>query len=156
MAVQPICEAIDHGLVPLVYGDVAFDEEQGCAIVSTEELFTFLAREMPVERIVMVGEVNGVYDRDPMTDALAARIPRITPASFARLQAQLGGSHAVDVTGGMLTKVRAMVTLVASARADRVHLISGRCEGALTRVLLDEAEGEGTVIERECEGQERN
>jgi isopentenyl phosphate kinase len=156
LATEPIRQAIDRGLVPLVYGDVAFDERQGCTIVSTEELFAFLAQEMPVQRVVLVGEVDGVYDRDPLADSRAVHIPRITPASCARLQAQLGGSHAVDVTGGMLTKVQAMVALVASGRVQRVHLISGRRDGALAQVLLDEAESVGTVIESESEGQERN
>jgi isopentenyl phosphate kinase len=156
MATGPICEAIDHGLVPLIHGDVAFDAQQGCAIVSTEELFAFLAQAMSVRRMVMVGEVDGVYDRDPLADPEAARVPRITPASFESLRAQLGGSHAVDVTGGMLTKVQVMVSLVSGGYVQRVNLISGRREGALARVLLTEGESEGTVIESVCEGRERN
>jgi isopentenyl phosphate kinase len=156
LAVEPIRAAIERGLVPLIYGDVAFDERQGCTITSTEELFTYLAQQVPVGSIVMVGEVDGVYDRDPLVDPRAAHIPRITPASFARLKAQLGGSHAVDVTGGMLTKVEAMVSLVASGYVEHVHLISGRREDALTQVLLGERERGGTVIERVCADQERN
>jgi isopentenyl phosphate kinase len=156
-AIGPIQAAIEHGLVPLIYGDVAFDERQGCTIISTEELFLYLARQVPVHSIVMVGEVDGVYDRDPLVDPQAVRIPRITPASFAGLQAQLGGSYAVDVTGGMLTKVEAMVSLVASGHVDRVHLISGRRRGALNRALLGAQEVcGGSVIERGCEEQERN
>ena len=152
----PIRQAFERGLVPLIYGDVAFDDQQGCTIVSTEELFSWLAHEMPVQRMVMVGEVDGVYDRDPLTDPAAAPIPRITPTSYARLSVQIGGSLAVDVTGGMLTKVQAMVSLVASGHVQRVHLISGRREGALARVLMDERESKGTVIEREFERQERD
>jgi isopentenyl phosphate kinase len=156
LATRPMREAIKRGLVPLVYGDVAFDTQQGCTIVSTEELFSFLAQEMPVRRMVMVGEVDGVYDRDPFAHPGAVPIPRITPASFARIRALLGGSYAVDVTGGMLTKVQAMVSLVSGGHVQRVNLVSGRREGALSRILLDQGEGEGTVIEGECEGQERN
>jgi isopentenyl phosphate kinase len=148
LAVQPIGSALEHGLVPMIYGDVAFDDQQGCTIVSTEELFAFLAQKLPVHRMVMVGEVDGVYDRDPMVHPHAAHIPRITPDSFARLDAQLGNSHATDVTGGMLSKVQAMVALVSSGCVRRVHLISGRRKGALTHVLLDEQETQGTVIEQ--------
>lgn len=154
--VGPIQLALDRGLVPLVHGDVAFDEQQGCTIVSTEELFGFLAHELPVQRMVMVGEVDGVYDRDPLAGSAegsaAERIPRITPASYACLRAQLGGSHAVDVTGGMLTKVQAMVALVADGYVRRVHLVSGMREGALAQVLVDEQDRSGTVIECGSEG----
>jgi isopentenyl phosphate kinase len=104
----------------------------------------------------MVGEVDGVYDRDPLANPGAVRIPRITPTSFARLEARLGSSHAVDVTGGMRTKVQAMVSLVAEGCVKRVDLISGRHRGALTQVLVDGGARGGTVIEGEREGQERN
>jgi isopentenyl phosphate kinase len=147
MDVRPIGEALRHGLVPLVYGDVALDEKRGCTIVSTEQVFAYLAQFMRPARMVLVGEVDGVYDDDPLVNPDAARIPRITPDTLERFQAQLGGSHGVDVTGGMLAKVREMVTLVAQGRTGCVQLISGRHEGALTRVLQNAALGEGTLIE---------
>ena len=147
MEVHPIREALRHGLVPLVHGDVAFDEAQGCTIISTEAVFAYLAHQFTPARIVMVGEVEGVYDRDPTVYAEARRVPRITPVTFVEIEAQLGGSHGVDVTGGMLSKIREMVTLVAQGVTQRVHLISGQREGALTRVLLDPQATEGTVIE---------
>ena len=147
MDVRPICEALRHRLVPLVHGDVAFDGEQGCTIVSTEQVFAYLAHYVRPARIVMVGEVDGVYDDDPLVNPNALRIPRITPESFGDLESQLGSSHGVDVTGGMLAKVREMVDLVAQGYTERVHLVSGRHEGALTRVLVDAALEEGTLIE---------
>jgi isopentenyl phosphate kinase len=147
MGTYAIRQALRHDLVPLVYGDVAFDETQGCTIISTETVFAYLARTLHPARIVMVGEVNGVYDRDPLADDAAALIPRITPQTFDDVQALLGSSHGVDVTGGMLSKVREMVTLVAQGDTQRVHLISGTRDGALVRVLLDARAREGTTIE---------
>ena len=155
MDVRPVGEALRHGLVPLVYGDVALDEKQGCTIVSTEQVFAYLAQHMRPARMVLVGEVDGVYDKDPLANANAVRIPRITPGALHSLQAQLGGSHGVDVTGGMLAKVREMVDLVAQGRTGCVHLISGRHEGALMRALQGAATGEGTIIEPDGV-QERN
>lgn len=144
----PIRRALQHRLVPLVYGDVAFDELWGCTIVSTEDLFAYLARELRPARIVMVGQVDGVYDRDPAVDRQAVRIPRITPQTFDQVQAQLRGSHGVDVTGGMLSKVREMVSVVAQGYTARVHLISGERPEALYQVLLDPGVERGTIIER--------
>jgi isopentenyl phosphate kinase len=142
-----IQEALRHDLVPLVYGDVAFDCRQGCTIVSTESLLAYLAVELRPERIVLVGEVDGVYDRDPLEDASARRVPTITPGSFAQLRAELGGSHGVDVTGGMATKVNEMISLVERGLTGRVHLISGSTEGALYRTLLGAEVEQGTVIQ---------
>jgi isopentenyl phosphate kinase len=91
--------------------------------------------------------VDGVYTDDPLENPDAVRIPRITPGTFDDFKAHLGGSHGIDVTGGMLGKVREMVELVAQGYTERVHLVSGRHKGALMRVLLGTAPGEGTVIE---------
>jgi isopentenyl phosphate kinase len=147
MDVRPIREVLSRGLVPLIYGDVALDRKQGCTIVSTEQLFAYLARCLQPTRVVLVGEVNGVYTGDPLANPDAVRIPRITPSTFDGLKGHLGGSHGVDVTGGMLAKVREMVDLVAQGHTERVHLVSGRREGTLRRVLLGAAPEEGTVIE---------
>lgn len=146
METYVITQALGHGLVPLVYGDVALDEQQGCAIVSTENVLAYLAERLRPARMVMVGQVHGVYDRDPLADPAAERVPLITPDTFGQLSVELGVSHGIDVTGGMLSKVCEMVDLVARGVTERVHLISGWCEGALARVLLDAEAREGTLI----------
>jgi isopentenyl phosphate kinase len=142
----PVQQALGHGLVPLIYGDVGFDEQRGCTIVSTEAEFAYLASRLRPARIVLVGEVDGVYDADPTADTVARQIARITPATYARIEGQLAGSHGMDVTGGMLSKVREMVRLVRRGHARRVHLISGLQPGALTEVLLDPDVSRGTLI----------
>jgi isopentenyl phosphate kinase len=147
MEVYPIRQALRRDLVPLVYGDVAFDDIQGCTIISTENVLAYLARALHPTRLVTVGKVDGVYDRDPLEHEAARHIPRITPDTFARIETRLGGSHGVDVTGGMLSKVREMVALVSQGHTQRVHLISGKREGALARVLIDAGTTIGTLIE---------
>jgi isopentenyl phosphate kinase len=142
----PLRQALDRGLIPLVYGDVAFDEQRGCTIVSTEAEFAYLAPRLRPARIILVGEVDGVYDADPLAGAAAQRIVCITPATYAQIEGQLSGSHGVDVTGGMLSKVRAMVRLVERGHTGRVHIISGLQPGALTEALLDPDASRGTTI----------
>jgi isopentenyl phosphate kinase len=147
MATYSIAEALRHRLVPLVHGDVAFDEIQGCTIISTECVFAYLTGQFCPSRMILVGEVDGVFDRDPVLHQDARRIARITPATFAQIEAGLAASHGVDVTGGMLTKVRQVIALIEQQRIRRAHLISGLKEGALERTLLDPGIVEGTVIE---------
>lgn len=50
--------ALKHWLVPVIHGDVAFDEVQGSAIISTEQLLAHLAAlpALQPNRIVLVGE----------------------------------------------------------------------------------------------------
>jgi isopentenyl phosphate kinase len=152
---RPVREALRHGLVPLVYGDVVFDAGRGCTIVSTESEFAYLAARLRPARIVLVGEVDGVYDGDPLADASVRRISHITPETFARMAHQIKGSFATDVTGGMSSKVRGMVDLVTHGYTQRVHLISGKQPNALTRVLLEPDAALGTVISKHSLGSER-
>lgn len=147
MTSWPIVEALRRGLVPLIYGDVAFDETQGCTIISTEAEFAWLAGQLKPQRMVMVGQVDGVFDHDPLQYPDARRIDRVSPATFSQIAGLLGGSHGVDVTGGMLSKVQQMIDLVQQGLTGRVHLISGLNPGALERVLVDPQAVEGTVIE---------
>jgi len=146
METRPAAEALCHGLIPLVYGDVAFDEVWGCTIISTEQIFACLARELKPSRIILASIVEGVYNSDPLQNPQAHLFREIGPGNIARVERTLSGSHGTDVTGGMLTKVREMYALVQSQPSLRVHLISGQREGLIERALLGQALGEGTLI----------
>ncbi len=58
----------------------------------------------------------------------------------------LAGAHGVDVTGGMLTKVRVMYALVQEQPELKVQLISGRQPGLIKRALLEPDLEQGTTI----------
>lgn len=109
---ENIISALDHELVPLIYGDVAFDDTRGMAIASTDALFAFLASALRPARIVYATAVNGIYTADPIKHPGAQLIPEITPGSFQELAAHVGASHGYDVTGGMMDKLARSVALV--------------------------------------------
>ncbi len=146
LAADAIRTALAHDLVPLVHGDVAFDETRGMTIASTEMIFAYLAPILKPSRIILAGIVNGVFDGDPLKDPSARLIQEITPANLAEIESQLRGSHGVDVTGGMIDKVKRMVMLVERAPTIRVQIISAMRKGLVARVLAQEDTGAGTVI----------
>jgi isopentenyl phosphate kinase len=141
-------KALVHGLVPLLFGDVALDEVQGGTIISTEQIFAHLARRFRPARLVLVGTVDGVFERDPLCDPGARPVPEISAENWATVRAALGGSHATDVTGGMLTKVEEMMGLVQDLPGLVVHLISGERVGALEGALLRSTEAVGGTLIR--------
>ena len=51
----PVKAALDAGLIPVIYGDVIFDLQRGGTILSTEDLFDHLARELNPKRILLAG-----------------------------------------------------------------------------------------------------
>ena len=139
LSIGPIQVALDHKLIPLLYGDVAFDEVQGGTIISTEKIFFYLARHLPVDRILLLGEVEGVYGEDRRI------ISEITSESYAGIQNALGGSAGVDVTGGMETKVSDMLNLVRLKPQLGIRIFNGTRENLLKETLLEQA-APGTLI----------
>ncbi len=146
LAVGPIRSALENDLVPLVYGDVAFDDTRGRSIISTEMIFSFLAPRLNSSRILLASLVDGVFSSDPLVDLDARLIPEITPTNIAAIESQLRGSHGYDVTGGMIAKVREMVDLVIRFPSVSVCLMSGTREGLIYRALTEEGFSQGTVI----------
>lgn len=129
LAVYSISRALDKSLVPLVYGDVALDKVQGGTIISTEEIFAFLARAMKPDRILLAGETSGVYD------ARGHVIPVINRRNIDNFRETLKGSQGTDVTGGMASKVDAMLDLVALVPGLSVQIFSGQVEGNVERAI---------------------
>ncbi len=145
---RPVRRLLEVGVVPLVFGDVALDAVRGGTIVSTEEVFAFLALQPPPlrpDRILLVGEVAGVYSADPHKVADAELIPLLTVEDIEGLVG-LTGSHAVDVTGGMATKVRSMTTLLQHLPHLHIQIFSGLEEGNLYRALVEPGASLGTRI----------
>lgn len=122
--ISSIRTALDHNLIPLIYGDVAFDDTRGMAIASTDALFAYLAPLLKPARIIYTTAVNGIYTGDPIKNPDAQLIPEITPASFEQFRAHVGAAHGVDVTGGMLDKLARSVALVSKLPDLAVSIIS--------------------------------
>lgn len=144
--IDNIQQALAYGLVPVVFGDVALDEVRGGTIASTEEIFEWLALQLRPQRIVLAGEVDGIYTADPQLHATAQRIPVITPATLHDLQAVVGESHGVDVTGGMAAKVAQAVRMITQLPHLDLVICSGLLPGHLERALLAPTDTVGTRV----------
>lgn len=123
--------ALEHNLVPLIYGDVAFDDVRGMAIASTDALFAYLAPILNPSRIIYTTAVNGIYTADPIKNPNAQLIPEITPATFETLRAHVGEAYGVDVTGGMLDKLARSVALVQKIPVLEIEIISAERQSIL-------------------------
>jgi isopentenyl phosphate kinase len=134
----PLKAALAAGLVPVVYGDVIFDTVRGGTILSTEDLFEHLARELHPQRILLAGLEGAVWADFPER---RLRVEKITPASFDGVKAGVGASHGADVTGGMESKVRQMLALVTEIPGLTAQIFSGETPGNVRKVLKGEILG---------------
>lgn len=118
--------------------------------VSTEEiqfgdndrLSALVAGHMKAERLVLLTDVEGLYDKDPKKNSHAKLIPHVRSISNQLLASLTGASTSVAGTGGMLSKLLAART----ARRHQIvtHLVLGNKKDAL--LLLARGHAPGTQI----------
>ena len=134
----PIRMSLAAGMIPVIFGDVVFDEVRGGTILSTENLFAYLVKALDPERILLAGLEDGVWADFP---ARTRKIEKITPQSFHDIQHGVSKSASADVTGGMEAKVMEMLELVQENPGLRVQIFSGLEPGNLIRALQGELLG---------------
>jgi isopentenyl phosphate kinase len=133
-----ISDCLYQHLVPVIYGDVILDRRLGGTILSTEELFAYLAPRLQPERILLAGLEEGVWKDFPQKTQL---INEIHPDDIAALQAEIRGSGSIDVTGGMFTKVQLMIGLLKQLPSLEVQIFSGSTPGNVQALLMGEHKG---------------
>ncbi len=142
----PLQTALDHRLLPVVYGDVVVDRARGGTILSTEDLFCHLAGALNPTRILLAGVEEGVWQDFPARTVLVPRIDPSGPLSPASLH----GSAAIDVTGGMHAKVESMCALARRCTDLEIVIFSGWKPGAVAEALLGASPG--TLISNHSQG----
>lgn len=101
---QIVEEIINQDLIPVVYGDVIWDKKWKSTIYSGEttlnEIGKYLMKKgFSVDKIIQVGETNGVYDNKGNT------IPQITKRNWRSIERYIFRSANADVTGAMKHKI---------------------------------------------------
>jgi len=129
---DPIKFYLKEDLVPVVYGDVISDEKKGCTILSTEEIFKFLAKKLRPKKIFLLSNVEGVLDEK------GKLIPQIKKRDFQKIKKFLKGAEKIDVTGGMLHKVKVAIEM--AKLGCQVFILEGK-KGNLERLMKGEKIG---------------
>jgi isopentenyl phosphate kinase len=146
LELAPVELALKRRLVPVVYGDVSFDAVRGSAIISTEQIFAYLAPHLKPTRVVLAGHVEGVFTADPLRETGTRLLSDVSVSTLSGVEEMLTGSLDIDVTGGMLTKVQTMWEMIQAQPTITVRIISGRREGLVKRALVDPDIEEGTLL----------
>ena len=126
-----IAEMTEHGIVPVLHGDVVMDRLKGSCIVSGDQLVTRLAAALGSRRVGLATDVPGVLQNG----SVVPRIDRDTAASLS-----IGGSSNTDVTGGMQGKIAELLTLADAGIESHIFHVS-----KIAR-FLDETGHGGTTI----------
>jgi isopentenyl phosphate kinase len=153
MFLDPIKKLLDFNMIPIPYGDVGLDTKKGCCIISTERIFDYIARNLikidekyKISRIILCARVRGVFTDNPDINSYAELIKEITPNKIKEIESSLKGSFGIDVTGGMLHKVKMMLEL--AKLGIESEIINAKEPNLLKRALMGER-GLGTIIKKD-------
>jgi isopentenyl phosphate kinase len=145
MELKPIKRMLKMGLVPVLHGDAVLDSEKGFSILSGDQLVSSLAINFGASRIIMGGDVDGLYTADPKASSSARLIRRVTLEELKAQKHEIEGSRATDVTGGMLGKMRELVP--ALERNIQTLIVNATKPLRVYKALMGE-EVIGTIIEK--------
>ena len=99
----PVSAALRLGLIPLIHGDIAFDETRGCGVVSADRIASLLGERLRIPRVLFGCDVDGLYDGNPKTSSKARLVSEVNRGNYSELLKGLRNTSG-DVTGGMRGK----------------------------------------------------
>ncbi len=95
--------------IPLLYGEMVFDEETGMAVCSGDLIAFYLAKKYNASRVLFASDVEGIYSEDPFKNKNASLIKNSSLKDLVKnKKITLSGSHNVDVTGGIYNKIQSL------------------------------------------------
>ncbi len=132
-------DLIEARTVPIVNENdaVALDQVLATRIGENDSLSAYVANLIDADLLVMLTDVEGLYDADPRHNPAAKLLDRVDRIDNT-IEALGGGSHGPG-TGGMATKLRA--AQIATQAGVDVVVASGRRPDVLIEVARGDAHG---------------
>ena len=140
-----IQDALKLGFIPILFGDVVFDDTLGITILSGDKIVPYLALELKAEKIIMLTDVEGVYDDNPKKNQNAKLLREINLKDkelLTKISAN-ASSGKTRVTGEMEKKLLELEEVV--KKGVETWIISGLQQQALYLKLATQ-EQNGTKI----------
>jgi isopentenyl phosphate kinase len=139
---QILENALAQGLVPVVYGDVLWDQSWKSTIFSGEHTLNLIGiylstKGYVIKKIIQVGQTDGVYDDKNNI------ISEINSKNWNHIKEYIFNSKAKDVTGGIMHKIED--ALIMAKMGIKTILINGNRRNDLLNALEDK-NVKGTVI----------
>ena len=138
-----IDELLNMDIIPIINENdtVAVDELEGKNIGDNDMLSAIVSRIVEVDRLVILTDIDGLYDSNPRENPDAQKISVVEKINREILD-MAAGSGSNRGTGGMVTKLQAAD--YATKRGIEVHVVNG----SKPKLLYDVFEGKapGTVF----------
>lgn len=97
------------GMVPLLGGDMVYDEVMGFSVCSGDPLAVVIAHELGAKQLIYATDVAGVYEKDPKIDSKASLIKEIDVNEIEQVIQKMEESNKKDVSGKMKGKLASII-----------------------------------------------
>jgi len=135
LLLDPVRQALQVGLIPLLHGDLVFDESRGIGVLSGDRIASLVGNKLGASRVLLGSDVDGVYTQNPKTFPSATLITEVTSKNFRPvLNASRGPSG--DATGGMGEKVRQALQM--AKNGCECYIFNLRERNSLRKILQGE------------------
>lgn len=133
---------LNKGFIPIIYGDVVLDNDLEICVISGDQIIQYLARNLNPDKVILGTDVDGVYDKNPKTHSDAIFFDKFS--SIEDLDT-LEGTTNVDVTGGMVGKIKELLYLADLGIESKI--INADVENNIFKALNNN-QVKGTIISR--------
>ena len=131
-----ISDSFQNKCIPVLYGEMVFDEDLGMSPCSGDAIASLLARKFGAQKIFFASDIAGIFDKDPHLHADAKLIEKINLSKIWKDdKIKITGSHSVDVTGGLLGKIKSL-DLKHKDSLKSVEIFNGLNEKNYSDILL--------------------
>jgi len=140
-------------VVPILNeNDSVSTDEIGSAFGDNDKLSALVASKIDADVLIMLSDIDALYDRDPRKFADAKPIPTVYEITD-RLERSAGGRGTRLGTGGMKTKIEA--AKIASNAGCRMVLANGRLKNVIGRIIAGEEIGTVFMPKRKLSNRSR-
>jgi len=127
------------GVVPILNeNDSVSTDEIGSAFGDNDKLSALVASKIDANLLIMLSDINALYDKNPQKSADARPIPTVFEITNDIVR-NAGGKGSRHSTGGMKTKIEA--AKIASNAGCRIVLANGRLKNVIGRIVAGEEIG---------------
>ena len=133
---------VDEGFVPVLYGDAVLDlnEDIKFAILSGDQIITYLAKELKCNRVILSSDVDGIFTDNPKNNPDAELIEVVTRDTQLTIT---DNENQIDVTGGMMGKINELLALADEGTESQI--INAEVEGNIQQAVSGQ-KVKGTLI----------
>ncbi|MBI2021293.1 isopentenyl phosphate kinase family protein [Candidatus Daviesbacteria bacterium] len=124
--------ALENNHIPLLFGDMVYDDKLGCSVISGDTIVTFLAQKLKADKVIFLSDVDGIFTKDPKKFADAKLIREINNQNLEDVLEGISANNPHDVTGEMKGKITSIKNELGSIET---FIINGLKKNALVNLI---------------------